>query len=57
MAQHLSGLGRRAASMRAESTSSFLDGHVQFVKDQVATAVWRAIGTMNGHEVVSQDSF
>jgi prepilin-type processing-associated H-X9-DG protein len=30
-----------------------LDGHVVFMKDSVAQEVWRALGTMNGGEIVS----
>jgi len=33
----------------------FGDGHVQFVKDSIAISVWRAIGTMNGSEIVQLD--
>jgi len=29
------------------------DGSVRFVKNSVAGAVWRALGTVNGGEVVS----
>jgi prepilin-type N-terminal cleavage/methylation domain-containing protein/prepilin-type processing-associated H-X9-DG protein len=35
----------------------FGDGAVKFVKDQVNLSVWRALGTRNGGEVVSADSF
>jgi prepilin-type N-terminal cleavage/methylation domain-containing protein/prepilin-type processing-associated H-X9-DG protein len=31
------------------------DGHVQFVRNSISVATWRAIGTMNGGEVVSND--
>ncbi len=31
---------------------AFVDGHVQAVKQSVPLAVWRAIGTMNGSEVI-----
>ncbi len=33
------------------------DGHVRFVKDSVNVAVWQAIGSRNGGEVVSDDSY
>ena len=35
----------------------FLDGSVKFIKDSVNLTSWRAIGTMNGGEVVSADSY
>ncbi len=35
----------------------FCDGHVQFVKDSVAVNVWQALGSRNGGEVISADSF
>ena len=35
----------------------FGDGAVKFVKDPVNLAIWRALGTRNGGEVVSSDSF
>ncbi|MFO0954111.1 MAG: DUF1559 domain-containing protein [Isosphaeraceae bacterium] len=35
----------------------FCDGHVQFVKDTVSLASWRALSTRNGGEVISADSF
>ena len=33
------------------------DGSVRFVKESVAVDVWRALGTRNGGEVVSSDSY
>ena len=30
----------------------FTDGHVAFTKDSISLAAWRALGTMNGHEVI-----
>jgi prepilin-type N-terminal cleavage/methylation domain-containing protein/prepilin-type processing-associated H-X9-DG protein len=36
---------------------AFLDGSVKFVKDSINLQTWGAIGTMNGGEVVSADSF
>ncbi|WP_165230826.1 DUF1559 domain-containing protein [Aquisphaera insulae] len=33
------------------------DGSVRFIKDSVSLGTWRAIGTRNGGEVVSSDSF
>ena len=35
----------------------FGDGSVRFVKEGIAVATWRALGTRNGNEVVSSDSF
>ncbi len=32
----------------------FVDGHVTFVKDSIAVQTWRALGTRNGGETVSQ---
>jgi len=37
--------------------SLFADGHVQFVKDSVNVNSWQALGSRNGGEVVSADSF
>jgi hypothetical protein len=33
------------------------DGSVRFVKDTINVETWRAIGSMNGGEVVSADQF
>ena len=33
------------------------DGHVQFVKNSVNVSVWQSLGSRNGGEVVSSDSF
>ena len=35
----------------------FCDGHVQFIKNSVNVITWQAIGTRNGGEAVSGDSF
>ena len=35
----------------------FCDGHVQFVKDTVNLATWRGLGSRNGGEVLSAESF
>ncbi len=37
------------------ASTLYLDGHVSFVRDSIAPATWRAIGTIRGGEVVSQD--
>ncbi|MGC8638261.1 MAG: H-X9-DG-CTERM domain-containing protein [Isosphaeraceae bacterium] len=37
--------------------SLFADGHAQFVRDSVSDAVWRAIGTRDGSEAVSSESY
>jgi prepilin-type N-terminal cleavage/methylation domain-containing protein/prepilin-type processing-associated H-X9-DG protein len=37
--------------------SLLADGHVQWVKDTVSVVVWQALGSVNGGEVVSSDSF
>ncbi len=34
-----------------------LDGHTQFIRDEIALSVWLAIGTRAGGEVVDGDSF
>lgn len=34
---------------------AYLDGHINFVKNSIATETWRALGTMNGGEVSSSD--
>jgi prepilin-type processing-associated H-X9-DG protein len=33
----------------------FGDGHVQFIRNAISLATWRAIGTMNGGEVIGND--
>lgn len=35
----------------------FADGHIQFVKNSVASTSWRALATRNGGEVISGDQF
>ncbi len=35
----------------------FLDGSVKFIKDSVNLGTWGALGTMNGGEVISGDSY
>ena len=35
----------------------FGDGSVKFIKDSVSLQTWRTLGTRNGGEVVSADSF
>jgi prepilin-type processing-associated H-X9-DG protein/prepilin-type N-terminal cleavage/methylation domain-containing protein len=35
----------------------FADGHVRFVRETVNVRTWRALGTRNGGEVISQDTF
>ena len=37
--------------------SLFCDGHAQFVKDTINLTVWQSLGSRNGGEVVSSDSF
>lgn len=39
------------------ANSAFADGHIQFVKDSISINVWRALGTRNGGEVISSNSF
>ncbi len=42
---------------RGGVNSLFADGHVRFVRDSVSPAVWRALATRNGKEVVSGESY
>ncbi|MFO0950125.1 MAG: DUF1559 domain-containing protein [Isosphaeraceae bacterium] len=35
----------------------FIDGSVRFIKDTINRDVWRAIGSMNGGEVISADQY
>ncbi len=35
----------------------FCDGHVSFIKNTVSVGTWRALGTRNGGEVISADSY
>jgi prepilin-type processing-associated H-X9-DG protein len=35
----------------------FGDGHVQFVKNSVSLPIWRALGSIQGGEVISADSY
>jgi prepilin-type processing-associated H-X9-DG protein len=37
--------------------SLFGDGHVAFLKDSVSLPVWQALGSANGAEVISADSY
>jgi prepilin-type N-terminal cleavage/methylation domain-containing protein/prepilin-type processing-associated H-X9-DG protein len=37
--------------------SLMADGHVQFVKDSINVLVWQGLGSRNGGEVLSSDSF
>jgi prepilin-type processing-associated H-X9-DG protein len=33
----------------------FVDGHVAFTRESISWATWRAMGTMNGREVVGDE--
>jgi prepilin-type N-terminal cleavage/methylation domain-containing protein/prepilin-type processing-associated H-X9-DG protein len=35
----------------------FCDGHLQFIKDTIRPAVWRALATKDGGEIISSDAF
>jgi prepilin-type processing-associated H-X9-DG protein/prepilin-type N-terminal cleavage/methylation domain-containing protein len=35
----------------------YVDGHVRFLNASIAAEVWRALGTRNGAEVISSDSY
>jgi prepilin-type N-terminal cleavage/methylation domain-containing protein/prepilin-type processing-associated H-X9-DG protein len=37
--------------------SLFADGHVQFIKDSISLPTWQALGSANGGEVLSSDSY
>ena len=39
------------------ANSLFCDGHVQFLKNSVSVAVWQALGSRNGGEVLSADAY
>lgn len=39
------------------TNTSFLDGSVRFIKNSTAKPIWRALGTRQGAEVISADSF
>ncbi|MFO0958398.1 MAG: DUF1559 domain-containing protein [Isosphaeraceae bacterium] len=39
------------------ANSLFCDGHVAFFKNTVAPATWQAVGSRNGNEVASADSY
>ncbi len=36
---------------------AFCDGSVKFIKDSISPAPWRAIGSMNGAEILSSDQY
>jgi prepilin-type processing-associated H-X9-DG protein len=47
-----------ARSLHAGGVNSLLaDGHVQFMKNSINVVTWQALGTRNGGEVISADSF
>ncbi len=35
----------------------FVDGHVQFARDTIELNIWRALGSRNGRELISDNSF
>jgi len=45
---------RAASGHKGGVNVGFLDGHVRFVSDQIDQQVWRAAGTTNGGETVSE---
>jgi prepilin-type N-terminal cleavage/methylation domain-containing protein/prepilin-type processing-associated H-X9-DG protein len=47
-----------ARSKHAGGVNSLLaDGHVQFVKNTISVPTWQSLGTRNGGEVISADSY
>ena len=36
---------------------TFTDGSVRFIKDSISLVTWQALGTRNGGEVISSDSY
>jgi prepilin-type processing-associated H-X9-DG protein/prepilin-type N-terminal cleavage/methylation domain-containing protein len=52
-----SGYAQKAARSRHQGgvNTLFADGHVQFVQNSISLATWRAMGTMNGNEVLGSD--
>jgi prepilin-type processing-associated H-X9-DG protein len=35
----------------------FCDGSIRFIKNSISLTTWRALGTRNGGEVISADSY
>ncbi len=62
---HCSSIGSTALGALSNSDSYhpggvnvlMADGHVQFVKDSIAYATWWSLGTRNGNEVISANSY
>ena len=47
-----------ARSLHPGGVNSLLaDGHVQFIKNSISVVVWQALGSLNGGEVISSDSY
>jgi len=51
-------MSRSATSAIAGGVQSlFGDGHVSFLKDSINLPVWQSLGSANGGEVLSADSY
>ena len=52
------GMNNRAASAHAQGVNvGFLDGHLRFVSNQIDVKVWRAMGTRDGAETISEGMY
>ncbi len=52
-------LGAYSAGSRHRSGVNvvFVDGHVRFIKESVSQAIWRALSTRSGNDLISDDSY
>lgn len=54
---HMPGWKAARSNHPGGANAMFCDGHVAFVKDSVNQPTWQALGTRNGGEVISSDSY
>jgi prepilin-type processing-associated H-X9-DG protein len=54
---HAAGISGPRSFHSGGTNCLLLDGHVQFIKDSVSLATFRALSTRAGGEVISSDSF